>query len=226
MTLPESYAGGVQASPTSPSPIGFGYHTIYAGPKYDEMVSWYAKLLCLEPRSSTMPVPAGLLASTDSDTIVIARRDDLEVDDRPFRTGVFHIAWSYSSLAELMTVYLNTKRQGIVPQSVLNTGILLQFYYVDPEGNFLEFEVDAHETSEATQEAQRSGTRDVELKHWAYDPDFIVELMQEGWSDQDILNHRKFHAAKAANPADRARNPRKAGSWPGRPVPHRPSISK
>lgn len=175
-------------------PVGFGHHVIYAGAKYDEMVKWYGTLLGGTVTSGE-EIPADLLARDDCDTVVIAKRTDLAQEEGPVRTGVFHVAWSYASIAELMQMYRHGLKNGIEPQSTLNTGILLQIYYTDPEGNGVEFQVDAHDTSEATQAAQRNGQRSGNARHWLYNPEKIIALMEAGWSDYDILDHEKFHAA-------------------------------
>jgi len=182
------------ATHTSQTPVGFGHHVLYAGEKYDEMVNWYATFFQGEVMTADAP-SAELLARDDIDTIMIVRRPDLDQEGREFRTGIFHVAWSYASLAELMTVYEHAKSWGILPLFTLNTGILLQIYYADPEGNRIELEVDAHDTSEETQQVQRSGLREVLMSEWRYDPDMIVKLMRAGWSDYDILNHKKYHEA-------------------------------
>lgn len=179
------------------SPTRFGHHLIYSGKKFEDMVRWYRTLINGDVVVGDEAPSPELLARDDVDTIVIVKKPAVEQDEGPYRTGIFHIAWSYASLAELMTVYRYARDNGILPQSVLNTGILLQFYYVDPEGNYLEFEVDAHDTSKATQEAQRSGKREAELKHWIYDPEVILKMMEAGWSDYDILRHDTYHAGKA-----------------------------
>lgn len=180
---------------TSELPVGFGHHVIYADEKFDEMVKWYQTLLSGDITTMPDSAPADLLVREDIDAVVIAKRPGLTQERSPIRTGIFHVAWSYSSLAELMTVYQHAKANGILPLEVLNTGILLQVYYIDPEGNGIELQVDAHDTSEATQVAQRSGRREGSVAHWVYDPETILRLMEAGWSDYDILDHEKYHAA-------------------------------
>lgn len=181
-------------------PTGFGYHLVYAGEKYDEMVWFYRTLL--GGRVVAAPDGASLdeVADAGQDLVVIARRPELPKVATMGKPGVLHVAWCYNSLAELMYVYKQARDAGIKPGGLLNTEILMQFYYSDPEGNQVEIAVDGHDTSEETQAFQRAagGVRTHDLSHWKYDPEKILAMMEAGVSDYDIFNHETYHALAAS----------------------------
>jgi catechol-2,3-dioxygenase len=56
--------------------------------------------------------------------------------------GINHIAFSFATLGDLVTVYQRLKREGIVPHWCINHGPTTSAYYKDPDGNGVELEVD------------------------------------------------------------------------------------
>lgn len=184
-------------------PLGFGYYLIYASPeKYDETVRFYQTLL----GGSVLAAPEGLSAEQMNRVleglIVVVKRPDLPQSKAPFSPGVLHIAWFYNSLAEMMTVYKHARDQGLKPGELMNSGVLMQMYFYDPEGNEFEIGVDAHDTSEAAQNAMS----DVEGKrvpgggidHWRYDPEKVLKMLEAGISDYDIFRHETYHELAAS----------------------------
>lgn len=174
-------------------PVGFGPHVIYCGEKYEEMVRWYQTFFQGEVRTVSDTLPADIASDDTTDSIILVKRPDLPVLEGR-QVGIFHVAWSYPSLAELMYVYRKARDNGILPVEVLNSGILLQVYYKDPEGNGVEIEVDDYDTSEETYAVQRamSFVRSGDPKHWHIDPEKVIAMLEAGVPDKDILHHVKY----------------------------------
>jgi catechol 2,3-dioxygenase len=53
-----------------------------------------------------------------------------------------HLAFEYDLIDDLMHTYLHLKELDIVPATVLNHGMTTSFYYLDPDGNYVELQVD------------------------------------------------------------------------------------
>lgn len=182
-------------------PVGFGYHIIYCRPEtYDDMVRFYQVFL----GGSAMPVgddlPSSLIMDDEQDLVVIAKRPDLPHFTQR-RTGFLHVAWSYNSLAELIYVYRNAVRNGIKPLELLNSPILMQFYFRDPEGNFIEISIDGHDTPDQTQTHMRAadGIRvPGRIDDWKYDAEKVLAMLEAGVSDYDILDSARYHALAAS----------------------------
>ena len=66
------------------------------------------------------------------------------VDDREkdTRTGMHHSAFEYGNFDELNSNYLRMKEAGATPAFCLDHGMTLSYYYADPDGNFVELQVD------------------------------------------------------------------------------------
>lgn len=194
--------GPAQPGAADTVPTGFGYHVLYSGENHAAMVRWYQALFGGEARA--LEGPPGEEDSLDDthDTVVIVKRTDLAQVEAPFppgKPGILHMAWSYPSLAELMYVYRHARDQGIRVHTVLNTGILIQFYYEDPDGNQIELQVDNYDTSEETQHIQRTkGTRVPIPKEHFYDADKMLAMLEAGIPDQDLFDHDRYHALAAS----------------------------
>jgi 2-polyprenyl-6-methoxyphenol hydroxylase-like FAD-dependent oxidoreductase/catechol 2,3-dioxygenase-like lactoylglutathione lyase family enzyme len=60
----------------------------------------------------------------------------------PESAGMHHMAFEYNSLDDLMRTYLRLKKIGVVPAACLDHGMTTSFYYRDPDGNYIELQVD------------------------------------------------------------------------------------
>lgn len=186
----------------SDRPTGLGYHIIYSSPeKFDAMVDFYSLLL----GGKVGAAPDGLnneqVLNTENDIVLIVKRPDLPKTDLHLKPGVLHTAWFYNSLAELMYVYRAAREKGFESTELLNTDVLMQFYFYDPEGNQVEIGVDNHDTAEETQEIMRDqdGKRQPGLmEHWAYNPEKVLKMVEAGIPDADIFDHKTYHELAAS----------------------------
>jgi len=62
--------------------------------------------------------------------------------DKETHTGLHHSAFEYASFEELNASYLRLKAAGIVPAIFLDHGMTFSYYYVDPDGNNVELQID------------------------------------------------------------------------------------
>lgn len=69
------------------------------------------------------------------------------IEDRKTAAGIYHIAFTLNSLADLATSYEQKKARGILPHWPVNHGISTSMYYFDPDGNEFELQVDNFATS-------------------------------------------------------------------------------
>ncbi len=62
--------------------------------------------------------------------------------------GLDHVAFTYNNIHDLLTAYKQRKARGIVPSWSVNHGPTISLYYMDPDGNKVETQVDVFETME------------------------------------------------------------------------------
>ena len=68
-----------------------------------------------------------------------------QLSDDPHKlahTGIHHSAFEYATIDVLLETYTRLKGVGIVPHACLDHGMTTSFYYVDPDGNSVELQVD------------------------------------------------------------------------------------
>jgi catechol 2,3-dioxygenase-like lactoylglutathione lyase family enzyme len=125
-------------------PVKFA-HVVYQTRRFDEMIAWYEAVF--EARVVHQdPALAFLTYDEEHHRFAFANLDVLgkagEADDRG-TVGVNHVAYTYGSVGDLLDTYERLKAAGIKPYWSIHHGITLSNYYRDPDGNRMEFQVDA-----------------------------------------------------------------------------------
>src|SRR5262245_42633780 len=67
----------------------------------------------------------------------------------PLTAAAHHTAFTWSSLDELLERYSELKAQGVEPAAPIQHGVTTSIYYRDPDGNFVEMQVDNFDTADA-----------------------------------------------------------------------------
>ncbi|KAJ9149938.1 hypothetical protein NKR23_g4083 [Pleurostoma richardsiae] len=80
--------------------------------------------------------------------VIVSDPKHQAVKDRQTATGIYHIAFTLDSLADLATSYEQKKANGITPHWPVNHGMSTSMYYFDPDGNEFEMQVDNFDTAE------------------------------------------------------------------------------
>lgn len=118
---------------------------------YQKMVKWY---IDFTGGFATHVAKSITFIAYDEEhhRIGIAPREDAiprPADGSPV-VGLGHAAFGYKSLSELADSYEQKKKMGIRPVWVVNHGPTTSMYYVDPDGNMVETQVDNFDTVEET----------------------------------------------------------------------------
>jgi catechol-2,3-dioxygenase len=77
--------------------------------------------------------------------------------------GLAHIAFTYSALSELLENWERLKNDAVLPVVAINHGPTTSMYYVDPDGNQIELQIDNFDTPE-------EGTAFMESESFANNP--------------------------------------------------------
>ena len=174
--------------PIAPSSL---VHVVYRTRRFEEMLSWYATVFGARIQHKN-PALAFLtfddehhrFAFADLDVI---RPDEDDKDDRG-TIGVDHVAWEYRSLAELLENYAELKAKGIAPYWAVHHGMSASLYYSDPDGNQMEFTVDAFPTKAEAAAYFHGSQMDENPVGVEYDPhDWLTRLRGET-AESELLN--------------------------------------
>ncbi|KAI0186329.1 glyoxalase bleomycin resistance protein dioxygenase [Xylaria flabelliformis] len=110
----------------------------------------------------------------------------------PNTAGLDHIAFTYDKVDDLLTAYKQRKALGILPSWSVNHGPTISMYYMDPDGNRIETQVDTFDTVEETN-AYMTGPEFAKNPIGSpVDPEDLIRKLENGtpWSElkkpQDI----------------------------------------
>lgn len=107
--------------------------------------------------------------------IAIAQLPDGVEPKNPKAAGMNHMAFTFDTLDELLDQYRRLANVGIRPAVPVQHGVTTSLYYRDPDGNFVELQIDNYTTPEEATEFLQGP--DFEADSWG--PQFDVEKMVE-----------------------------------------------
>jgi catechol 2,3-dioxygenase-like lactoylglutathione lyase family enzyme len=163
-------------------------HVLYATRRYDEMVAWYenvfeAKVIHQDPGL------AFLSYDEEHHRFAIANLDLFKPNGAPQEradVGVNHVAYTYASAAELLQTYRRLRDAGITPFWQVHHGITLSLYYRDPDGNRMEFQVDAGPPGQISAYMSGEGFA-ANPVGVAFDPDMLLAAYEHGAPEDELL---------------------------------------
>lgn len=100
--------------------------------------------------------------------------------------GLEHIAFSYSTVKDLLLSYLQRKKNGIDPCWCVNHGPTTSIYYRDPDRNMVETQVDNFDNVEDADAFMKSPQFEENPIGTEFDPEELVARIKRGESDTDI----------------------------------------
>src|SRR6201993_4647169 len=108
--------------------------------RLQELIDWYAAVVGAEV---TFQDATGAWLTNDAANHRIALLSFPGfVDDPDKDTGMHHSAFEYESFEDLNASYLRMREEGIEPDLCIDHGMTLSYYYRDPDGNFVELQID------------------------------------------------------------------------------------
>lgn len=118
------------------------HHVNFKTNQLQTMIDWYATLLGTEV---LFQYELGAWISNDQANHRIALTafpNFVDDPDKDSRTGLHHTAFEYGSFEDLNASYVRLEEAGIEPAFCLDHGMTLSYYYADPDGNYVELQVD------------------------------------------------------------------------------------
>jgi catechol-2,3-dioxygenase len=126
-------------------------HVVYRTRRFDDMVDWYTKVFEANVQYKD-PVLAFLTYDDEHHRVALINLSALKPASQPegprADVGVDHVAYTYANVGDLLETYTRLKQYGIRPYWPVHHGPTLSFYYKDPDGNRLEFQVDCFRTAD------------------------------------------------------------------------------
>jgi catechol 2,3-dioxygenase-like lactoylglutathione lyase family enzyme len=165
-------------------------HVVYRTRRFEEMLAWYRTVFDAKVQYQN-PALAFLTYDDEHHRFAFANLDVLAPDgpkeERRGAIGVDHVAYTYASLSDLLDNYSQLKAEGIAPYWCVHHGITVSMYYADPDGNQMEFQVDACPTVEAANDfmhGPRFTTNPIGVE---YNPDAWIAEIEAGAAVESFM---------------------------------------
>ena len=165
-------------------------HLVLQTPQFDEMTNWYKTFLNAKPMFENAVV-CFLSYDEEHHRVMIGNNPNLTPRD-PKAAGVVHFAYAVETLEDLVNTYLRLEAEGMLPDSCVNHGFTTSLYYLDPDDNEVEYQVDNYKTREEMDAWFRTGAFDANFFGARFDPARMVELYRSGMPEDEILQKELY----------------------------------
>lgn len=168
------------------------HHVTLKTTRLREMANWYHNAVGLEPNHYG-PFGAWLTNDAANHRVALLVAPGLDDDpDKVAHTGMHHLAFEYADIGGLLSTYERLKAQGIAPHACLDHGLTTSLYYVDPDGNSVELQVDNFGDWEASSEWMRTAAEfQTNPIGTNTDPDMLLDAWKAG-ADAAEIHRRSF----------------------------------
>jgi len=163
-------------------------HVVYMTRRFDEMIAWYRNVFEADVVHQN-PALAFLAYDDEHHRFAFANLALLKPggDGTTAEVGVNHIAFTYARVGDLLETYARLKAAGIEPYWPVHHGMTLSLYYLDPDSNPLELQVDAMPVDAANAYIASPAFAANPLGFVA-DPDALLAAHRAGASEQQLLS--------------------------------------
>jgi catechol-2,3-dioxygenase len=108
----------------------------------------------------------------------------------PTAAGMHHVAYTFDTLDDLLERYTELKGKGIEPRVPIQHGVTTSLYYQDPDGNFVEMQVDNFAEPHQATEYMEGPEYDGDPVGVAFEPEKMIEARKAGVSVQELTSRR------------------------------------
>lgn len=171
------------------------HHVTLKTNRPDEMMSWYETTVGLKPNHAGL-FGAWLTNDSANHRVAMLVAPGLQDDsDKIAHTGMHHLAFEYPDVDGLLSTYERLKPEGISPHACLDHGLTTSLYYVDPDGNSVELQVDNFGDWDASSEWMRTAPEfQVNPIGVNVDPEQLVAAWKDGTGAAEL--HRRSFAGE------------------------------
>jgi catechol-2,3-dioxygenase len=101
--------------------------------------------------------------------------------------GMHHVAYTFDALDDLLDRYSELKNKGIEPYVTIQHGVTTSIYYRDPDGNYIEMQIDNFATNEQSTAYMNGPEFSTDPVGVSFDPEKMVEARTAGASVDDLI---------------------------------------
>ena len=170
------------------APIKFS-HVLFQTRRYEEMLAWYQNVFEAVIVHGD-PVVSFLRYDEENHRFAFANLEILRPEPilgtGKAESGVNHLSYTYASAGDLLDLYARLRDFGITPYWTVHHGMTLSFYYMDPDGNRIELQVDCfdNEDSIAFMKSEVFAQNPIGID---VDPEALLRRYHDGASNEELL---------------------------------------
>ncbi len=171
------------------------HHANLKTTRLDEMIAWYGNAVGME---AVFRWPGGAFLTNDeaNHRVALSASPAMTEDEaKVHHAGIHHLAFEYESLDDLLATYARLAAADIRPHFTVDHGMTTSFYYLDPDGNSVELQVDNFGDWEKSKEFMRtSPSFEADPIGVLVDPEQMLRARDEGVPAPEI--HRRGYAGE------------------------------
>ena len=160
-------------------------HVVYQTGQPEAMRDWYCRVLDAHVVFAN-PAITFLTFDDEHHRVALLHAPAL-VRKTPATAAVHHTAYTFASLDELLARYERLRDDGIRPAVCVAHGVTSSLYYRDPDGNFVELQVDAFGDADAATAYMHGPEFTADPVGPAFDPDEWLRRRRAGAPASDLL---------------------------------------
>lgn len=190
------------------------HHATFMTLDVDAMVRWYELVCGLQPVYYAEHA-AWLTNDEANHRIALLRLPGTKPPvDKPHTAGLHHTAFEYGNFDHWLDNYARLRDQDILPTLCLHHGMTMSMYYVDPDGNGVEIQVDAWQDWAVSKEWMWASQEFAEDQFGPqFDPEKLLIARAEGL-DFDTIQKKAY--AHGYAPENENPDPSFPDVWPDR----------
>lgn len=180
-----------ETTPITPAKFA---HAVLRTTRFKEMTEWYRTVLGAKIMYENQFL-AFMTYDDEHHRIAIAAFPGI-VERQAHAAGLDHLAYTYSTIGDLVATYERLKAAGITPIVTINHGITTSMYYRDPDGNKVELQIDNYDNAQAMQDFFKTDAFAKNPIGVDFDPDDIARRYHAG---ETMAQLTKYDAGKEFN---------------------------
>ncbi len=173
-------AGGLTMS--APAKLA---HFVLRTSDIDRLASWYCRVLEAKVVHRNKFIAFATFDDEHHRVAFLDRGFDKNPD--PESNGVDHIAFTYESLGDLLSTYVRLRQEQILPERTINHGMTTSMYYVDPDGNRIELQVENFKDPQQGLDFMNGPVFEENPIGVLFDADEMAELYASGVPEEQLL---------------------------------------
>lgn len=165
-------------------------HVVFQTAQLDAMREWYCTVL----GARTVHEGQGLCFLTfdeEHHRIALIQPPHGVEKRNPAAAGMHHTAYTFEHLDDLLAAYTELRGKGIEPAAPVQHGVTTSLYYQDPDGNFVELQVDNFATPDEATAYMEGEEYEADPVGVGFSPDLMLEERGRGTS-VDVLQSRAW----------------------------------